>query len=41
MDVKFRKLNGPGRHSFGKVGFLEDFLDGVIGLNNDVVVLEV
>jgi len=40
-DVEFRKLNGPGRHSSGKVRLLEDFLDGVICLNNDMVVLEV
>jgi len=40
-DVEFRELHGPGRHSYNKISLLEDFLDEVISLDNNVVVLEV
>jgi len=41
MDVEFRKFHSLKRHSSDKVRFLEDFLDGVVGFDNDMVVLEV
>jgi len=41
MYVKFGEFYNSGRHSSGKVGLLEDFLDGVIDLDDDMVVLKV
>jgi len=40
-NVKFGQLNGPGRHSFCHVWFLQYLLNWVIGFDDDVMVLEV
>jgi len=40
-NVEFREFHDLGRHSTNKVRLLEYFLNGVVGLDDDVVVLEV
>ena len=40
-NIEFREFHGLGRHPANKVRFLEYFLDGVVGFDYDVVVLEV
>jgi len=40
-NVKFRQLNGPGRHPSCQVWFLQYLLDWIIGFDGDVVVMEV
>ena len=40
-NVEFRQFHDSGRHSTSKVRLLEYFLNGVVDLDNDVVVLEV
>ena len=40
-NVEFSEFNGLGWHLADKVRLLKDFLDGIVGLDNDVMVLEI
>ena len=40
-NVELREFHNLLRHPANKVRLLEYFLDGVVGLDNDIVVLEV